>query len=163
MESLLVFTLSFILINYFILNFAIGYFSENKIDIPKIKDTYQLGYIELDNKLTKLEKKQKCPSFVTEKKEIKELKTQIENLNKLINNQNKVVKKEKSIPVSTNIKPTNTKLYDECVQSLVVLGTKKKTAKEEVDKYFINHQVNTVEEFINNFFKDRHDKSSRPN
>lgn len=141
MEALLVLVFTLIIINYSAIKFFSG------LNYPsnfKFNDKFNLGYIQLDNKITKLESNKYCDTIPS--KEINKLKKQIRIL------QDRIDEKEKSVK-------ENNKLSNDCISALMALGMKKKSATEEVNKYFITHTVNTVEEFINNFFKDRNDKS----
>lgn len=177
MESFLVVLVSFIIINYVFIQFMIGYSQSSAAEIqtPIINDTYELGFININNRIQKLEKSKPCNSFVAERTELKQLSTEIKKLNQIIDRQNKILntqKQEKSrqtTPVkktptaqtkeTTIIEKIDQNIYEDCVQALIKLGCKKSTAKKEVSNYLIKNNISSVEEFINNFFKDRHDKS----
>lgn len=135
--------LSIILISYFSFRFLNGIAGNEKHKLSF--DNFELGYIDLDNKVTRLETNIICD--IKENREIKKLKNDIEKLKNRLN-------KKETVKSSTNVcaDKKDNKLFEECVAALVALGYKKKAAKIEVEKYFQSKTASSAEEFINTFF-----------
>ena len=135
--------LSIILISYFSFRFLNGIAGNEKYKLSF--DNFELGYIDLDNKVTRLETNIICD--IKENREIKKLKNDIEKLKNRLN-------KKETVKSSTNVyvDQKDNKLFEECVATLVALGYKKKAAKIEVEKYFQSKTASSAEEFINTFF-----------
>lgn len=119
---------------YFVGSFLYGAFGYSKHTI-EINDNFEIGYIEKNQSEFK--------------------PTSIENA-KVIDLQNKLNKLEKTIDRLNKKQPIEKKVVDhlqkDCIDALVSLGHKKHEAIQIVADYCSNNTIQTVENFITDYF-----------
>ena len=129
------------IIIYVIASFINGYYNK-KIKPFKFTDRFELGYIE-DNQPS-------VPVDVvitdnSEEKLISEMEKQIKTLQSKLS---KIEKKEAK-------KPKEDQLFNDCVATLMTLGYKsKRVAKNDVSDFLVNNDISSVDQFVNEFFKN---------
>lgn len=105
-----------------------------KTKYPALSDQIDIGYIRNNTELDDIELKNLKRQVQTLK-----LKKDLEKLNQHFSN-----KEETAV---------NPKLIRECESALVTLGFKKKEAKQEVLDFLKNKKIDSVEEFVVEYFK----------
>lgn len=170
--------IAFCLFVYFIICFFKGFITCKS---PyTFSDNFDLGYVKSNQKnISARIPVKKIIYHHNDKQEVNNLEKEIIFLKKQINNlllkQNKnndSGTKTKQRQVKTNDykspqqKPepqiqeqpkeqnlTSNIIIEECIQALITLGYKNKSAKQEVQKFLTNNKVETAEQFVVDFFK----------
>lgn len=162
MNELLPNLIALIIILICIFYFVYGYLNPSLF--KKLSDNINVGYIERSAPVI-IEREVKSPVTVYKKqkpvvktvykqdnRKVKSLEKQIETLSKRIELLNK--KQQQSKREQKKVNP----IYNDCVDALVALGYKKNDAKQSVDQFFKNNKVDSIEQFIVDFFKkDKND------
>lgn len=120
--------ISFVFIFYVLICLIYGYNNPSKC--KPLSDNYQIGYISSN---------QKTNNDITYlQSEIRELNNEIKNLKR---------KKKK--------KKFNHPMLQDCIDALIALGSNKADAKNQVEQFLKNNNVDSIEEFIVKFFKKK--------
>jgi len=130
MEDVLAGFISFGIVGWCMYCFFNG--ATGRIEYPALSDKFNIGYIERNENVYLKQLKEEV-QLLKLKKELEKLKKDSDN-------------KEKG----SSIDP---KLIRECESALVTLGLKKKDAKQEVLNFFNKKKVDSVEEFVVEYFK----------
>lgn len=133
MEDMLAGFISFMLVGWCAYCFFTG--ATGKVNYPVLSDQIDIGYVRHSEDLGDIELKKL-------KREVQTLKLR-KDLEKL--QKDFVVKEQES-----SIDP---KLVRECESALVTLGFKKKEAKQEALNFLKNKPVDSVEQFVVEYFK----------
>ena len=130
MEDVLAGFISFGIVGWCMYCFFNG--ATGKVEYPALSDKFNIGYIERNENVDLRQLKQEV--------QLLKLKRELEKLKKDSDNK----EKENSF---------DQKLVRECESALVTLGFKKKEAKQEVLNFLNKKKVDSVEEFVVEYFK----------
>jgi hypothetical protein len=148
-ENFIVFILAFGFLAYISICFVHGL--TGKKEFMPVSDNFKLGYIERKEP-TVIEK----PVVIYKEKKVKDKQQEVKirNLEKQLEILAKRLKTaESKQEQKQQQQPKVNQLQQDCIDALIALGCKKTEAKNGVELFFKNNNVDSIEEFIVQYFK----------